>query len=146
MTSPAAAQPKFSWIPMLAALLLPTVVIGGMLLSAGRERQAEGIDITAPPSGGIQSAFVEVHLVDRGGAPVKGRKVTFTHELRPTGVAGLGAEEYHATSDSQGVATLSVPKFGKLTIDVEGMEKKTVLPAMEMHGSRSIKVRLTVDR
>jgi len=146
MTSPAAAPTKFSWIPLLAALLLPTVVIGGMLLSASRERQAEGLNISAPPSGGIQSAFVEVQLVQRGGAPAKGRKVTFTHQLHADSPDGVGGEEYHSTSDSDGIATLSVPKFGRLTIDVEGMEKKTVLPAMEMHGSRSIKVRLTVDR
>jgi hypothetical protein len=130
---------------MAVGIVLPLAIIGALLLVTTRERQAEGIDITAPPTGGIQSAFVEVELINAAGKSVVGRPVTFVH--RQAGEqATVGEQTYHATSDASGVATLSVPKMGMLSIQVEGMEKKTVLPAMEMHGSRQIRVRLTVDR
>ncbi|MBI1291568.1 hypothetical protein GC173_10045 [bacterium] len=138
-------SPKLTWFPLAGALLIPAVIVGGLLTMTTRERQAEGIDISAPPSRGIQSALVEVTLIEKSGAPVVNRAVTFVHRQQGD-VPGAGEQVYHATSDSAGVATISVPKMGMLSIAVDGMEKRTVLPAMEMHGSRQIRVRLTVDR
>jgi hypothetical protein len=43
------------------------------------------------------------------------------------------------------LATVSLPKFGALIVEVDGLDKKTILPAMELHGSREIKIRLHLD-
>lgn len=136
---------KPSWLPIVGALLIPLTVAGAMLVATTRERQAEGIDVTKPPTGGIRSAFVEVQLLARGGTQVADRRVTFIHQQAADKKGAAAQQTYSSVTDSSGVATVSLPQIGSLTIEVEGMKKKTLLPAMEMHGSREIKVRLVVD-
>jgi hypothetical protein len=118
-----------------------------VLVTAGRERTNEGLNIFEGPTRGVQTALIRVELNNRREGPIAGRAVKFSHRTGGEDPVANPAQEqiYQAVSDSAGLATVSLPKFGALIVEVDGFEKKTILPAMEMHGSREIKIRLHLD-
>lgn len=107
---------KSSWLPLLAAIVLPT--IGFMGLKAFQAYNAS----LPPPQSSVAGAapqddqfYLTVRLVLPDGSPAAGRQITFTHQ-------GPGADGAMTTrtTDSAGIATLTTPTTGSILVQMDG--------------------------
>lgn len=126
---------RSSWIPIIAALLIPPVfVIGAIMIY--EKRQADGTFANAAPAYGYLNVVLTV--VDGDGAPIANKTAVF--------VQRQGEEEtsYTVTTDSAGIATMSLPKNGTITITAgEGTMQLEGLSTMI---AKTMPVKLAISR
>ena len=135
-----------SWIPLVAALLLPALAVALAAFLYSR-RTPEQNPPAQKNSGLIPQAYLTVLVQNRAGSPVVGREVSFIQKR--TGGAGstdLGAEiDFKSSTDSAGIATMSMPKVGRLTIHVEGAEREESIPSLESHAKDQVTFTIVLD-
>lgn len=135
-----------SWIPLVAAFLLPALAVALAAFLYARRTPEQN----PPPSmnaGLVPQAYITVLVQNRAGSPVAGHEVSFIQK-RTGGAAStdLGAEiEFKSSTDSAGIATMSMPKVGRLTIHVEGAKRDEAIPSLEAHAKDQVSFTMELD-
>lgn len=137
-------EKKPSWLPIVLAIGIPALVVLFVILFAtgpgGPEPESGG------PSEPLGQAYVALTLEDREGEPVVGRPVVFFHRYTVPEYMGEYAErEHERTTDASGIATVTLPKTGDVTIRVEGAETERRLLALERNAEDTISLEIVLD-
>ncbi len=102
---------------------------------------------TPANAGLIPQAYITVLVQNRAGSPVAGRQVSFIQK-RTGGAAStdLGAEiDFKSSTDSAGIATMSMPKIGRLTVHVDGSKREEAIPSLEAQAKDQVSFTIVLD-
>lgn len=121
--------PKNSWIPIVAAFVLPFVLfvagIGFLLMNSRTEGTAVSPDeLVAPTRIPDEQVYISVRVQREDGSPAPGHRVTFEP-------LGTDRPAVVRESDSAGIATMSLAKRGTVVIRVDGVDEEFRLENLE---------------
>ncbi len=135
--------PKNSWIPIVAAFVLPFVLfVGGisfLLMNPRTEGTAVSPDeVVAPTRVPDEQVYITVRVTREDGSPAPGNRVTFEP-------VGADRPPVVRESDSAGIATMSLAKRGTIVVRVDGVDEKIRLDNLEQSDRDTFQLVVQVD-